>query len=155
IFTGDTRSIEYSENWRQYIDNMYVALTGVEILDEKGNRDYEKLEVVSRAINQNAVKMIKQQGNTIKFSAKGKYALATIMYDDCWHIKVNGKKVAPQKFMTWFTAVPLEEGENIVEMTYIPRGFVPGLCLMAAGALLLIAGVLLKDRFFNKEGRLC
>ena len=155
IFTGDTRSIEYSENWRQYIDNMYVALTGVETLDENGNRDYEKLEVVSRAINQNAVKMIKQQGNTIKFSAKGKYALATIMYDDCWHIKVNGKKVAPQKFMTWFTAVPLEEGENIVEMTYIPRGFVPGLCLMAAGAFLLIAGVLLKDRVFNKEGRLC
>ena len=75
---------------------MYVDLTGVETLDENGNRDYEKLEVASRAINQNAVKMIKQQGNTIKFSAKGKYALATIMYDDCWHIKVNGKKVAPQ-----------------------------------------------------------
>lgn len=67
----------------------------------------------------------------------------------------DGKKVAPQKFMTWFTAVPLEEGENIVEMTYIPRGFVLGLCLMAVGALLLIAGVLLKDKVFNKEGRLC
>lgn len=67
----------------------------------------------------------------------------------------TAKKVAPQKFMTWFTAVPLEEGENIVEMTYIPRGFVLGLCLMAVGALLLIAGVLLKDKVFNKEGRLC
>lgn len=79
------------------------------------------------------------------------YIFLPIGYNDSWNVKVNGKKgeilpVLGDAFM----AIPLEGGDNIIELKYNPRGLMTGIIIAFAGVCLLYLekrNILL---FFNK-----
>ena len=144
LFTADTNQVSYSDNGQEHIANMFSAVAGVEVLTENGV-DNAKLSHATEKVQQRAATVQKQNGNSIKCTATGKYLLSTIMYDESWHIRVNGKKVQQEKFMDYFISVPLEDGDNIIEMIYIPQGFTAGCMLMGCG-IIIIASELIKKR---------
>ena len=51
------------------------------------------------------------------------YAVMPIPYEKGWRAKVNGEGVPIEKANGAFTAVPLEEGENNLSLTYYPPYF--------------------------------
>lgn len=55
--------------------------------------------------------------------------LLTIPYEENWHIKIDGQKASAVKVFDTLTAIPLEPGEHLIEMCYVPRGFLLGLCI--------------------------
>ena len=52
--------------------------------------------------------------------------LTTIPYDRGWSIKVNGNAVDAAAAQGVFTAIPVSQGKNTIEMSYIPPGLIPG-----------------------------
>ena len=76
---------------------------------------------------------------------EGEWLLLTVPYSDEWRITVNGKRTAAEKVMDALTAVPLEKGENRVEMKFVPRGFTAG-AVISVLSLLIAAAVPGKQR---------
>lgn len=85
--------------------------------------------------------MTRVQKNNVPFQVKGRKAKAsvsvdedsvlftTIPFDKGWSAKVNGKKVEIKDFKNAFVTLPLEKGVNIIELTFLPQGFLIGLIL--------------------------
>ena len=71
---------------------------------------------------------------------ENRWLLLTIPYTNEWKIKINGKSVDTEKVMNSLTAVPLEAGDNHLEMRYRPMGLLPGaaISLMSLPVLILI-----------------
>lgn len=49
-------------------------------------------------------------------------ALIPVVYSDNWNVKVNGKKVKAKSVCGLFTGVDIHAGENVIEMTFEPKG---------------------------------
>ncbi|MBQ8605045.1 MAG: YfhO family protein [Oscillospiraceae bacterium] len=145
-FTGDTNAVKYINYWPQHIAEMLYNLTGHYVLNDDCTTDFTALKAASDVINSNAAEVIQEKGAVIKLKADGEYLLATIMYDENWHIWVNGEKVKPERFMEYFLSVPLG-GRAEITMIYTPRGFAPGLMLMCAGVTLVAVDI------YNKKKR--
>ncbi|MBQ8605044.1 MAG: YfhO family protein [Oscillospiraceae bacterium] len=150
VFTGVTNSIKSNADGDRHINNMFATLTGIPVLDDSCQVNYENLAAASEILRNNAAEIITEKGAVIKLTATGKYLLTTIMYEDGWNIWVNGEKVQPEPFMDHFLSAPLTEGECNVTMVYIPQGFVPGVCLMVCGVAVMAAMLIIKKK--NTKG---
>ncbi len=70
-----------------------------------------------------------------------------VTYDEGWSCRVNGKDTNISKAIGTFIAVPLQRGENTVEMSFTPRGLISGIAISIVSAGL----VLLFIRFEKKK----
>lgn len=150
VYTGHTNDIKTEEYWVDTVNNMTVALTGMDIYRPDGNADYNKLKNIAQTIRKDGCQLIENNGMFLSFSTgetdKG-YLLSSLMYDENWHIKVNGVQVKPERYMNWFLSVPVQRGtDNIVEMVYIPQGIIPGLAVMAAALAVLFIHFIVKKK---------
>lgn len=73
------------------------------------------------------------------FADEGDILATTLLYSSGWEITVNGSKVSGEQLLDGLLAVPLQTGENNIEMAFMPPGFKTGvaltaLCLIAAAA---------------------
>ncbi|MBR6871964.1 MAG: YfhO family protein [Ruminococcus sp.] len=66
------------------------------------------------------------------------YLFTTIPYEEGWLITVNGKDVKPEKSLDSLIMIPLEEGENTVEMEFSPNYFKLGIIVSIVGLLILL-----------------
>lgn len=73
---------------------------------------------------------------------EGQSLFLPISYDTGWKATVNGKPVEISRALGNYLSLPLEEGENTVELSYTPPGF-------SAGLLISIAGLILAFLFFR------
>ncbi|MEG1862543.1 MAG: YfhO family protein [Oscillospiraceae bacterium] len=145
-FVSDDFDIPYSENGMEHIDNMFHSLTGINVIYE-GKINYDHLLLSAREIRKNQGEALVVNGAKMKLSARaqaGQYLNTTIMYEDGWNVKVNGNRVKNEKFMGYFLSVPLSEGENIIDMFYIPKGLKLGLALFALA--IIWAAIAMKSR---------
>lgn len=55
--------------------------------------------------------------------------MISVPYEKGWNIKVNGKKVNYSKAYDTFVSLELDKGDNHIEMTFIPPGFIMGTIL--------------------------
>ena len=69
---------------------------------------------------------------------ENQWLFLTIPYTDEWQIKVNGKSAPAEKVLDALMAVPLEAGDNHLEMRYRPMGFLPGTAVSLMSLLVLI-----------------
>ncbi len=145
VFTGITADVKYINYYPQHVAEMLYNLTGEYVLKNDYSTDFTALEKAADKINANAAEIIYENGAVIKMKAEGEHLLSTIIYDENWHIWVNGSETRPVKFMDYFLSVPLG-GEAEITMIYLPRGFVPGLCIMAAAAALGAIQIYTKKR---------
>ena len=58
----------------------------------------------------------------------------SVPYDKGWSVKVNGKKIKPELVGNCMMSLPLENGENTIEMGYHVPGLKAGICLSVVGA---------------------
>ena len=66
----------------------------------------------------------------------GQKCVLQIPYQEGLKIKVNGKAVSYDKVFGDFVSFDLQEGENTITVTSVPKGFYAGLALTIAGIVL-------------------
>ncbi len=66
---------------------------------------------------------------------EGDYLFLPVYHDAGWKCSVNGQKTRIEDFAHFLMAIPLQEGENRVKLSYAPVGFRPGLLLSILGVM--------------------
>ncbi|MBQ3151098.1 MAG: YfhO family protein [Clostridia bacterium] len=74
------------------------------------------------------------------------YLFLPVTYDEGWKCKVNGKAVDVETAVGTFVAVPLEKGENTVELSFIPKGFVLGIMISSVTVVLTALFILFEKK---------
>ena len=70
-------------------------------------------------------------------AGEGEFLHVAIPYDRGFTARVNGKAVAVSQVNDGFLAIPLEEGENTIEISFLPAGMKLGAAAALLGAMLL------------------
>ncbi|MBP5608246.1 MAG: YfhO family protein, partial [Lachnospiraceae bacterium] len=65
----------------------------------------------------------------------------TIPYENSWKAYLNGHEVTTGKIYDTFLYIPVNDS-GVLELSYIPKGLIPGLLMSAAAAILLAFGAL-------------
>ena len=107
------------------------------------------LKALTSAINQSQCGRLNYDGSRISggmIGKKGQCCILAVPYNDGLIIKINGEYVPARRVMSDMTAFELKEGRNDVEITLIPKGFIPGLVISLAG----IAAAVLYTIFIRK-----
>jgi uncharacterized membrane protein YfhO len=71
-------------------------------------------------------------------SAGDESLLMTVPYSDGWEIYRNGKKIQGEYFEECMISIPLEEGENEIELKYHIPGFAAGVLLTFVGLAITV-----------------
>lgn len=77
------------------------------------------------------------------------FMVVTLPYDKGWKVLINGKVVDVYQVNGGFMGIPLEAGENRLEMYFMPEGFKLGLMMTVAGCLIF---VILVVKFLARRG---
>ena len=81
----------------------------------------------------------------------GECVFLSVGYDEGLTLKINGKKAKLYEVYDGLTAFYLQSGENEIEITYTPSGFVTGVLISLAGMGLIVAAWVL---WLKKKRRL-
>lgn len=76
-----------------------------------------------------------------------KVLLTTIPYDKGWKAYVDGNEVEITAFKDSFISISIPAGTHDISFSYLPQGFIIGLCLFIGCIILFIVWL----RFFNKR----
>jgi uncharacterized membrane protein YfhO len=79
----------------------------------------------------------------------GEELFICVPYDRGWGATVNGKKVKPLRTFDAFISLPLEAGENDVEMKFLPYGMKSAVLLTALAGLICLVLLIRKNRGFK------
>lgn len=126
------------------IEIMILSLknVGSDIKVTVGYFDYTKLESLCQINADNHAEVTtaaKSLTATVNASNDETYMFLPVTYDEGWTCKVNGEKVEIDIAMSSFMAIRLNEGENVIEMTYLPYGMKLGAFITVITALIAIA----------------
>ena len=73
----------------------------------------------------------------IKAEGTGKLAVLPVNPDEYTGIRVNGQAVEGRAVSGMLTGVPVSEGENFVEINFLPKGQIPGAVITAFMLILM------------------
>ena len=130
-----TIRVEYDDPW--YLKVSEVSFAGLHMdkmqsLVDKHADDYCETSYTSDSL-------------TVKLNGSGvnNMALIPVVYSDNWNVKVNGKKVKAKSVCGLFTGVDIHAGENVIEMTFEPKGKKAGMLISLATLIMMIASALI------------
>ena len=130
-----TIRVEYDDPW--YLKVSEVSFAGLDMdkmqsLVDKHADDYCETSYTSDSL-------------TVKINGSGvnNMALIPVVYSDNWNVKVNGKKVKAKSVCGLFTGVDIHAGENVIEMTFEPKGKKAGMLISFATLIMMIASALI------------
>ena len=130
-----TIRVEYDDPW--YLKVSEVSFAGLDMdkmqsLVDKHADDYCETSYTSDSL-------------TVKLNGSGVNNMALIpgVYSDNWNVKVNGKKVKAKSVCGLFTGVDIHAGENVIEMTFEPKGKKAGMLISLATLIMMIASALI------------
>ena len=130
-----TIRVEYDDPW--YLKVSEVSFAGLDMdkmqsLVDKHADDYCETSYTSDSL-------------TVKLNGSGvnNMALIPVVYSDNWNVKVNGKKVKAKSVCGFFTGVDIHAGENVIEMTFEPKGKKAGMLISLATLIMMIASALI------------
>ena len=130
-----TIRVEYDDPW--YLKVSEVLFAGLDMdkmqsLVDKHADDYCETSYTSDSL-------------TVKLNGSGvnNMALIPVVYSDNWNVKVNGKKVKAKSVCGLFTGVDIHAGENVIEMTFEPKGKKAGMLISLATLIMMIASALI------------
>ncbi|MDL2294411.1 YfhO family protein [Ruminococcaceae bacterium OttesenSCG-928-D13] len=111
--------------------------------------DTDGLAALSETVNANGGSFTVRDGRvggSITAENDHSWLFTSIPWDPDWRATVNGKPVETRMVAGGLIALPLEAGENIVEMTFVPGGSAAGwtitaVCAAAFAALLIWGGL--------------
>ncbi|MDL2252536.1 YfhO family protein [Ruminococcaceae bacterium OttesenSCG-928-I18] len=105
----------------------------------------QKLEALADTARESGGEFTREDGRvwgTVQ-AQEGQVLFASIPYDEDWRAVVNGKESEPFRLAGGFLGLPLEEGENEIELRYSPGGAAAGWVVTAVSAV-LFAGLLVR-----------
>ena len=130
-----TIRVEYDDPW--YLKVSEVSFAGLDMdkmqsLVDKHADDYCETSYTSDSL-------------TVKLNGSGvnNMALIPVVYSDNWNVNVNGKKVKAKSVCGLFTGVDIHAGENVIEMTFEPKGKKAGMLISLATLIMMIASALI------------
>lgn len=139
------------------IDLFMFALKdiGDDIKVTVGYFDYTKLEALCE-MNQNKHATVetgaKSLTATVGNAKAGEYVFLPVTYDDGWSCKVNGEEQEIGIAMSSFMAIELQEGENVIEMSYLPYGMKLGAIItVITGLAVAVMYLVEKKKPFKQE----
>ncbi len=112
---------------------------------------YEDRAVLSRDVaklSADPVAVTRTSGSSLSVTADvsgDRLLFLSLPYDKGWRIRVDGKRTDAEEVFGVFMGVPLSAGAHTVELTFIPRGFIPG-ALITLLSLLGMGFISLKSR---------
>lgn len=114
----------------------YVRLSAADFQTEPFNKLVQRME--QRSMNMEEVDSRHISGTVT--AAQEQTLFLSVPYDKGWKAVVDGKPVKTDKIGDAFLAVPLEEGEHHVVLTFTPAGFALG-GKISLGAIILFVGI--------------
>ncbi len=79
-------------------------------------------------------------------AGEGEFLYLSLPYDEGYQAWVNGEETPVYRVNDTFMAIPLQEGNNQVQLFYLPPGLRAGVVLMLVGAVLLVLFLLAHRR---------
>lgn len=121
-----------------------TRLTGRERSDQRQfyALDLEALSQIAQRSQQSSAQEIVVENGFFSCrvdSGGGQSLFVSIPYDKGWTVLRNGEEILPEAFAGCLMTLPLEAGENRIEMRYRLPGAMPGLVLSLVGVALLVA----------------
>ena len=84
---------------------------------------------------------------------EGQMIFTTVPYDEGWTVKLDGKKVEPEKLAEAFIGIKASAGQHTVEMKYIPSGFLLGMGISGVCWLIYIFIVIMHHFSLKKKSK--
>lgn len=114
-----------------------------------------KNEMIREAHGEKTPTTLTRDGNaihgTVAAEADNEYLFLPMSWDSGYSIAVNGQAAEIYRVLDAFMAVKLEQGENTIALTYVPRGFKSGLVLSIVGAAAFVLAIIaLRCRWIRK-----
>lgn len=120
---GDYVNIEFEyrsvEEGKEYTVNITSSLFDREAYEGV----YEKLRENMLSIEQYGDGYVKGK----VYAPDNQVLFTSIPYDEGWTVRVDGNITEYKKVCDAFIAIPLEEGTHTIEMSYMPKGLMPGM----------------------------
>ena len=126
---GSTYEIVIDKEYSHFCDKFTFACVDVSKLEDLAQNN--NIEGVELDLGNASIK------KTVTASA-GESLYIPYNYDSGWKAYVNGKEVKINKVMNTYMAIDLEEGENVVEMKYVPPMFNIGLIVSLVTLVLVL-----------------
>ena len=131
IYKTVNKPESYSYDMAQYI----ADAVGVNVFAADGSVNYSALEKAAQTAVANGAEDIVQNRNRITASISSdtdnQFVSTSIIYDDGWAVKVNGRKITKHRVLNNLMGFYVHSGENTIEMVYTPKGFYPSLAVSA------------------------
>ncbi len=115
--------------------------------------DLEKLSALSKKLNEETTggesSGVTAGKTELTFNVTGtddrKTVLIPLSYSEGWKATVNGKKVTPEDFNGLFMTLPIEDGDNYVNLQFTPPGLISGLIIGILSLILILIFVYIKS----------
>ena len=148
IYKTADKPESYSYDMAQYI----ADVVGVNVFAADGSVNYSALEKAAQTAVENGAQNIVQNRNkvtaTISSDADNQFVATSIIWDDSWTVKVNGKKTVKHRVLNNLMGFYVHSGESTIEMVYTPKGFYPSLAVSAVS----LAGCAVWSALKKKKG---
>lgn len=83
---------------------------------------------------------------TVTCEEDGQYIFLPITYDEGWSCTVNGEEQEIEIALSSFMAIKLTEGENVIELNYLPYGMELGIIITVVTALGLAVVIIIRKK---------
>lgn len=129
-------------------DNGCFTATSFTIDMEKFEKAYNKLDAMSDT------EMLEFEDTYVKAkvtSYEDGILYIPTAYDEGWTITIDGEEVPLYEHESHILMTEISKGEHIVEMKYVPQGFILGAVITGVSVLILIAWAVILTKRFKKE----
>lgn len=127
-----TIRIEYDDPW--YLKVSEVSFAGIDMNKMQSMVDLHSADTCDTSYTSDSLTV------KINGTASKNMALIPVVYSDNWKITVNGKEVSAKSVCGMFTGVNIYSGENVIEMTFVPKGRKEGMLISLATLVLVVIG---------------
>ena len=126
-------------NIKLYPSSKYLYLKSINLYQE----NVDLLKEYTNYLKQEPCKLEKVSSSHLKgkieVKSKDKYLFFSIPYEKEWKIKIDGKLCNVAPAFDALMSVPIDPGEHIIDMRYIPKGFYLGLWISLLCAFILLS----------------
>lgn len=150
LFSNETRCIQYIGTFSEGENvNVEVRHSG----NVYGKFYYLNTENLNRAVSSlRASELLLDYCKNGRIGGKvtakeGDVLFTTIPYDKGWRAYIDGREVQLNIFANSLITIPLTAGTHNIKLTYIPTGFVEGVCVSVIPGLLVLLMIFITKRF--------
>ncbi|MEF9919511.1 MAG: YfhO family protein [Erysipelotrichaceae bacterium] len=137
-------SVDFIEN-----ETSVSELNNIIVAEEKDLEEISSYLKTSTSVNLENVQYGGNQLTGTVISDDKSFMVITLPYDEGWKVLVNGQEVKKYEVNGGFIGIPIEIGDNRVEMYFTPKGFKIGVIISGMG--LVLAGLLISFELIQNQ----